>query len=292
MIDIRPGWYRGGEILIKDGLLIWRIPPVNHPDNTPVCFADAILDGSLEDFDPFDYPNLPNAFAKVDNEASAVAFAKKYGLLGYLLLAEDTATGLVPQSLATFGRSDGEPSEPVEWFLAHAAAVRFVLRLIKGLQDGDERGLGVLIDREAISMRLGKKTVKGHVAPVRNEVEVRPDSFISYLSDPTPSQWAVAWIAFMVDGNTQSIRRILTPFQSTLWTGLYVKSLIEAIWYQVGEMALLSQEQDGKAVRACKECGTLFVVTDKRQQFCPGDAWSAGSLCGARSRMRKTRKGG
>ena len=72
---------------------------------------------------------------------------------------------------------------------------------------------------------------------------------------------------------------------------LVYRSLVEAIWSMVGELALKVQTGNTKGYfKRCHECDTPFLATDKRQQFCPrpeGDLVERNqSLCGLKYRQR------
>jgi len=64
---------------------------------------------------------------------------------------------------------------------------------------------------------------------------------------------------------------------------LGARGLIEIIWLLVRDMAL------GGELRRCEECGAPFLVTDRRQRYCPPDLPGTNSRCAARAQKRRQR---
>lgn len=255
--------------------------------NAPQPGAVRVRDGKIEVeagcwelYNPFDIPNLPNTFAKVDGQKALVVFVQEYGLLGYAGLSEDR---------------DPLEGDPVEWDLAHARAVRFALRLIQARNSASE--VKALLEQSVTTIPMnaviptapaGLEAV-GHTFPQGQEYR-----FTLYNEE----QWSKEFQTFvpymlttMVNGNTCGVRHRLC-YQPILHIQLIAEALIEVIWHQVGEIAVMAWHQNGSRIRSCKECGLPFIVTDKRQQFCPKAAVPGertGSICGARYRQRNRR---
>ncbi|UNC92419.1 hypothetical protein [Candidatus Contubernalis alkaliaceticus] len=259
---------------------------------------------------PFDFPNMPNALAKVDNAEQAVDFVKRYGFLGYFTFDDEKTVSLL------------SVGEPLDWFICHAKTVKLVLYLIEAMQNKNEKIIKSIIDSSIVEITRKmlwegapeiKKTeaqkasekvkTKAHVIAEGPNISYT-DAFIQtpeillgsqILSDNPQNKYqmiAILMVSHLIDENTKRVRRTLFLGGKKLdrfMQSFYSRSLIEAIWYMIGDAALLSQEKNGKGIRTCKECGLPFIVTDKRQQFCPGDEYSKGSLCGARYRMRNYR---
>jgi hypothetical protein len=62
-------------------------------------------------------------------------------------------------------------------------------------------------------------------------------------------------------------------------------TLLGAIWLLLKNVAT-----EGKRMGRCRECGRPFLMTDKRQRYCPPDALSEKSRCLARCQMRRQRQ--
>lgn len=89
----------------------------------------------------------------------------------------------------------------------------------------------------------------------------------------------------LVNSNTVGLRTGLDADSEK--EGFHLKlraaALIEIIWMHVRDAAL------GGTLRRCADCGTPFLVTDKRQNFCPPDLPGGKSRCAARSLKRRQR---
>lgn len=247
--------------------------------------------GEWKSYRPFEFSSLPNALAKADHKEAALAFVQKYGLLGYSGLEVDSAH---------VDRENPYEGDPLSWFLAQASTVRFALHLLAMLRDSDEAALAGWIKAQMISVPLKrfipsapseKYKTAAHLFAIGTETVLNP------LKEP--QQWegahdvlAMQLVEYLVNANTVGVRRRLFvgPFEKKVRAQFSARALIEAIWYLVGEAALSPQEGRFSGVRFCEECGTPFIVTDKRQRYCPGDELSGASLCGSRARMRRRRK--
>lgn len=258
-------------------------------------YGAIVMDEPGEEYGPFAFPNLPNAFAKVDNEDSAIAFALSWGLLGYSHLIRDE-TYLHTEVVPTLG-------DPLPWVLAQASSVRFALNLIRALDEKDEESaLAVLIEHStvvhAVDVHDLSYLVSAHVITegiVQVQARFRREEWVGrYLLE------AAKMLTRLVNNNTEGISWKLSCDESTgtIAQDLGFNALIEVIWYQVARLAISAQEQKGQIVRICRQCQIPFMATDRRQQFCPPEIFprqdkskrKPGSLCGARYRMNKMNK--
>lgn len=250
-------------------------------------------------YDPFEKANLIiNAFAKVEDEKSAIRFVERYGPLGYYHLA-----------------SKGLGGEPLEWVLGQADTIRFALSLIQGLGGPEELGSTanlkrVFSERQSpkykgfMNAEHGVCAVYSVAAGARFPVETIPFRLQNPPAGKTRTwtseedfvrQHARDVLAYLVEHNTGSVRRVLVSATGELGHKHEFGSLIEAIWYMVGDKALLSQERGGGVIASCEECGNLFVASRKPARghfaFCPPElSGQKYSLCGLRNRMRRLRK--
>ncbi len=259
-------------------------------ENVKVLNGYVFYNQEWEPWHPFRYSNLPNQLAKIESTEKIVSFVEKYGVLGYQALIKDNP-----------GTDTYTLGDPIDWFLQQAKTVKFALQLINAIQEEtEEENLKKLIYSTQIQVPLKmflkntpeKLTANAHCFAQGPE--------ITFITIEQPKKWegihrslAIQMVSHLVNSNTKGVNRTIglkeegfTPVEPYQFAHtINSRSLIEAIWYQVGDTALNSQ---GKGTRICKECGLPFVVTDKRQQFCPDDY--SGSLCGLRYRVRNSRK--
>jgi len=261
-------------------------------------------------YDPFSHSNLPNALAKVQDEADVVNFVQSYGLLGY---SPRLLFGPKPRELAQL--YDAMKGDPVDWVLAHARTVRFALRLLHALQyPGDGLLLDVLqeewrpfegppdlddpeVTRGFAALEKGGIVGRFGVALGAETTMLVPVTVLPEHAGRPEATRAVAQelLVLMVSSNTVGVTQSLTVRNGTFGVQRRATSLIEVIWYHVGEMALIQQhaqttgEDNGKAIRTCEECGSPFLVTDQRERFCPSP-FGGPSLCASRNRQRRYRQ--
>jgi hypothetical protein len=113
----------------------------------PVCAAYRIADGRILPaasdwrlYAPQGMPSLPGELAKLHTgKGTPIHFARRYGLLGHLQLAD--------------GRAD-LAGEPLAWIMAHARTVAAVLELLGGLGYLAAPGDDVTADGEALARIL------------------------------------------------------------------------------------------------------------------------------------------
>lgn len=240
-------------------------------------------------YHPLNFPNLPNRLAHAESTTGAVKFVESYGILGYhSLIAEQS-----DDELFTTG-------DPLGWFLHQAKTVRFALQIINALQENKtEEQLSDLINNEMmlVPMKvLVKDTQEETKGPAHCFAEGADIVFRPALDrEGKHNLIAFQLVCHLININIQNAVRTIgiktkrsVPTEQYIFTQQFAfRSLIEAIWYMIGDAAV---NLNRRGVRICQECGLPFIVTDKRQKFCPGDPFSSGSLCGGRNRIRRYRK--
>ena len=237
-------------------------------------------------FNPFDRPRLANDLVKVNDERSALAFARRYGSLGYAGYKGDPPSGekTADGRYEIMGRLDfRKMGDPLEWIYAQAGTVRLVLELLESMGGADERLETVL--RRHCPYRLPqdvwglKESFFQQVAYQR----VQDDDNVGYLvtlpvakldtvadrmyGAATLTDLAVSIISDLVDANTPEVRQRLS-WDDTATKFVFRQGaprLIQVVWWQVASVAVASDKQ----VKLCKLCGAPFIVTDRRQKFCP-----------------------
>lgn len=231
-------------------------------------------------YDPFDYPNLPNALARVYTEKDVVDFVQAYGMLGYRRTE-------LPEGEKTYRGFFGEP---VDWILSQARTVRFALRIINALQfpgdavlldvlktecreirqpspaeweaalsavDDDQTPLASYV-MESLRSKLFGFSALNHggfigsytVTVGSKTVETGPLGLLSYVPPEAAGRphatrkHAQELLAFMINQNTAGIKRYLVVKDGKLTLRLGAWGLIEVIWHHVGEAALVAQHRN------------------------------------------------
>lgn len=279
--------------IISEGPWLWYLPDEEGAliDKGFVFYRN--MQGAS--YSPFEWPNLPNRLAKVESENDIIHFVEKYGVLGHQILLGEEKAG-----------DRWFLGDQVNWFLLHAKTIKFALRLIYAIQsEKTDADLKQLIFSNTIKapLRMFEEraketdlTIPTHHFAIRGE-DVFRSPIQAHTWEGHHRSIAIQIVSYLIAENTKGVCRrigINSTFNKSLdrqkaqfVQQFHARTLIEAIWYQVGDVALNIQ---GKVIRNCKECGLPFVVTDNRQKFCPGDQWSTASACGNRYRARQKRK--
>lgn len=231
---------------------------------------------------PFEIPNLPNALARRSSPDAALRFVEIYGLLG--------RDNLLPEEQRVGG-------DPVAWFVDQAATVRLVLSLIEALQEPGESRLRSILEpwrvsppvEDAASGAVPKSAYAVAIGPRRELIVIGHQFDPPRAVVPSPVAEAAMLVSVLINRNTEGVRRVVMPGppDGPFLQGFHARALVEVVWHHVGSMALAVHGGGGKMVRLCEECGTPFLVTDRRQRFCPPEYGSRQSLCGARARWRR-----
>jgi hypothetical protein len=255
---------------------------------------------SAETYNPFEYPNLPNAFSKVKDAKSAVRFIQRYGSLGYGCLC-------VPEK--------PEWIEPLKWVQGQADTVSLALDiiydLVNGAVSGASRGASspcpTIDDVYIYGQTTGDKHISRRslaLASLRHYTVAMRAEFPHTLSLPTPrsrdddslDEHIRDILAHLVSSNTRNARRVWTtePSLGLVWE---YKALIEVVWHHVGKMALVGQDDTGARIGRCYDwkCGHPFIASRKlregQHEFCPPEMGQGkGSRCGLRHRAEERRE--
>ncbi len=248
---------------------------------------------------------LAEAVAGQEAERAAIKeityFYHHYGDLGFQLL-----------------RKKGWPDsgEPLGWIIAEAKTVSFALALIDALNRHDRRDLkATLASRRQPDLPSHDGAAKRSLSDKLVRYAVCRDArHHGRLIDLTAKSWPdpdVAWYdataVYRLRGDDEAslfdhagevaadlVRRHL-PGQEYgfFWReARFIEApargpLLRALWLHVRNTAI-----DRAEVRSCQECGARFLVTDRRQRFCPPQAVGGKSRCLARRQMRLRRQGG
>jgi hypothetical protein len=242
-----------------------------------ICVENDILRAydAYESLWPFENPNLPSEFSKVQDSKSAVKFELRYAPLDYDFLLDD------PKK-----RRGGDP---IEWVLEQARFIRGALELVHAIANED-----------------GNAALRFYRNYVKNSNDTHPalrgTGKITYPSGaycvPTivnapvtakDALWcAPSIITILVNGNTTHLHRelMLDSKGKIVEVQLY-RALTEAMWSMIGTLAIKAQlGEERPHFRMCKFCGTIFFANHGRQWFCP-PIWGQQSSCGNAIRQRK-----
>jgi hypothetical protein len=271
-------------------------------------------------YEPLTQMTLPNALARIAvvadertqqpatkavlsaREAAARREAKRflstYGPLGYQLLKPELAWP--------------EQGEPLGWLLAEAETVRFALDLISALQEHDSAALEATLSRRRV--RSGEDTgdeERSDLTPTSMRYAVCRDVehhgwhlgtghprgldhgwYDPVAFYPLPGQSAADLrghagriVANLVRAHHPSQEGELVFREGRFAEVIEERPLLAAIWLHVKRAALGDVD-----VRHCAACGAPFLVSDRRQQYCPSLVSGEKSRCSTRQQMRRLRQ--
>lgn len=244
---------------------------------------------------PMGRPRLPFELAKISggNEGAAVAFARKWGLLGHWALVDS---------------KDRVGGDPLEFVLGHAYVIRNVLTLIDGLRRGDPDSVSWAIGETFPEEPISRRNPNSRYPAWRWLLGARPIVTLMIDDGATEEDLALRAIANTLSGNLKGIHPAVVtqvPAEGTSRQSPISRLRRTFRWRALVEVAywhLWNLIERGRPLAICQECGGFFERTDARQQFCPppedevqeartGLRSRSQSKCGLRHRMRKLRRG-
>ncbi len=243
----------------------------------------------------------------VGERLDAIAFAKRWGVLGYLDILGPNERASIP--------SDSPEGDPLGWVWAHVRGIQVVLDLHRLLRRDATRELEQYLgslntpDGTRDAVEKANRALREHdfaeVLKVTESLLRFPDLFRGSKSD-----------SGLISGRRQHIvRNVFQPIeddpraQARGIIALIINPNLVGVYNQIGERqegkgqrrlelassfdSLLSviywhlaRIVTGETVRECAECGMPFLVQDGRQRFCPSGG-TGESLCALRHRQRK-----
>jgi len=229
--------------------------------------------------------NLPNNLAQVQSPETAARFVETYGPLLYHYE----------------GGRPAPATEALRPLLAQAEAVRLALRLLEAMQDDNDERLAHLLNAAQV-IRRDAPDFGPHSFAMSFLLPDGPLQTTVTLAAPYRTAGEIPWrelavtlVCTVANQHTVQLYPGLVPSPGGLAlerqvTGHVGLSLVQLVWYGVGEIALRGQENvKQRRIRLCEECGTPFYALDGRQRFCPPDPWTAESRCAGRRMQRLIR---
>jgi hypothetical protein len=241
----RQGWHAARSYRIEDGIL-WE---------ERNSFARGYK--PLKEFE------LPSALARITAEDPSerldlVSFASEFGLLGY--------NHLVPPE-----ERKREFGDPIHWIHAHSATVRFCIKFIGLLEEGDDAATEDEFKHEKRWIGAERhEFIDWCIESDQRDLKTEP-----HLRNTTSAIHVLRQrLSFIITGNIAGVTRSLLLSRSgTVSSLLTFRAMIEAVYWQ------LANRLEGGGVRRCLSCGGFFLSRDKRQQYCPPHPGSTRSRC-------------
>jgi hypothetical protein len=241
---------------------------------------------------PLMHPELPNALAKIryGDEAAALAFVHKYGLLGYGKLVPFTQ----------------HPSrgDPLPWFWTHAETVHIYLEVASHLQNEDMDSLAkylhsfrspassygeqeywpsaFIASRERVYLMTANKPPTSDVLydALQMGIEMRLDNAPSLMDY---GRW---FLRTLVNPNIAGIHPEIAEFEGHDRPCFVFHALCEMVyWHLANPLGKLS-------LRRCAnpQCQAPFFPKTAKQKYCPPLWGQSESPCANRHRVNKWRR--
>ena len=219
---------------------------------------------------------LPGEIAKLErnDQDAALAFAHRYGLLGYSELSESKVQ-------QPYG-------DPLDWLWLHAETLALCLSLKKMLDGRATDSLNRRL-RDFPQGNTHSSIPAPRITFASRETLQRRTFFVpSGTSRAAVLQSLAANIlGVIVNANIEQLHPVLTwstkrqMFRQHFW----FTALIEVAYWHIANVL-----QGGKVVRcAGAGCRGIFIQTDGRQRFCPTGTKQE-STCAVRKRVQRKRK--
>jgi hypothetical protein len=236
---------------------------------------------------PMLHPELTTEIAKLTwgDKRAVLRFARRYGLLGYSFVVEETLQRNPSAEHPIWQERLSEyKGEPLRWIWGHASTINICLALTSLLQEGNEAALQSYLH-----------TLRGPVS-LGWDVQLNLDSYTVALEDgcfiPFPELGIIESAKWFrrktVNSNIGPVRRGIHDVDGKGEKSYYsVKGTVRAAYWH---LATLIETGQYRLVR-CKDpkCQAWFVQRDPRQRFCPAQGGMKESRCSARYRMRARR---
>ncbi len=202
---------------------------------------------------------IPGELAKLTrgDEAAVVRFAQRYGQLGHdQLVAPEEARG----------------GDPVEWIWTHAETIKICLELTRLLkEDMREKVMPYLCSLPSWPVMMF--CAKGHESSLTIAYEEKNAVSLARMV-----------CRGLINPNIAGIYPELRQERAEDRIYFHFHAPIEAAYWR------LAIAINGGNVKLCKECGSAFIQSDGRQQYCPPRFRQRESACAIRARVARLRK--
>lgn len=292
------------------GSRVWMIAAEHVIDHD---LLRPIGDLDFQAYLPMAFPKLPFELASIGfgDVDAALKFVTQWGLLGFP--NNRLRGGLKLENVMHPLQADGTPlfknglssfdGEPLEFIWLHARQIRTVLHLAKAVQDQD---VDALAEAQA--------NMRSDANPTCRYYQVIPRDYMWFylvgysrggitLHQDGP-QAALSIIGSVLSRNLKGIeigvesRGSAEMGLSGLGRTIRWDALIQVIYWHLFNHIV----EGGHPLAICRECGSYYVRTDARQQFCPATELDrseakiglrnrAQSQCALRFRMKKLKRG-
>lgn len=257
--------------------------PVTWPTYKKCIIQDHRLRPNIEDKDreisfysPGGREELPNEIAKLErnDQVATLAFAHRYGLLGYSELSESKVQ-------QPYG-------DPLDWIWLHAETLALCLSL-KEMLDGRATNS---LNRRLLDFPQGKAD-SSYPAPCVTFASRETLQQRTFFVPSGPSRAAVLQslaaniLGAIVNANIERLHPVLTWSTKRQMFRQHFRftALIEVAYWHIANVL-----QGGKVVRcAGAGCRGIFIQTDRRQRFCPTGTKQE-STCAVRKRVQRKRE--
>jgi hypothetical protein len=236
--------------------------------------GDAVLTYELLGSTTRPSTSLLTEFARlpVGGQQALAAFSRTWGLIG------EHASGDGPNVTTADG---SDQPEHIQWIWNHVLSVRVLLELAWHLRHASSFDIEQFV---LSTFSLVTEAKPSSTAALEMSVGGDPHRWVI-----TTERDAVDTISEFLE---ESLTRVLqtSVHHSVVGRPLKLRPMahgpLGAIYWTLAEIVGGSLD-----VRRCDECSRVFVMTDRRQRFCPppvGRSRRATSLCGDRFRRRET----
>lgn len=262
-------WLVAGDYELRDRMLA----PVRH--------------SQWRDYYPANQKNLPIQLAKIKegDEKALLAFARKYGSLGFtgvlpFVVASIHTKRLLPSDRKSIEKlkrecclpdielwkswiASGGDGDPLPWIWAHVRTIRLCIELGLYIKDEDEEGLTSFLRKS--QWRDSRRSPELVTA-----VDVAFQHSVTLCTWSQPKDWTVLEFGKylrreLINKNIQGIRIALEPEGNRERSYFEYRSLIEVAYWHLHNLAI-----DGMLKRCKREgCGGFFVQEHRGTDYCP-----------------------
>lgn len=239
------------------------------------------------------------------DEASALAFVHRWGLLGFagLMRAAGTDVGKWSQGGTVW---EADPAERLDWIWAHADTVHFLMEALRHRRKGPTNAL-----KEYLRSRRDRRAEVLQAEPGRSRTPAASRPELTIALGPTitttrprgagadPDAELTRLLDWIINENLKGMNAALVrplDIPNGRVVGWRFVALTNVIYWHLANVVM-----GDVRLERCAECDNYFEQTDARQRYCPPAestrvrivqkvAKRPESLCARRARMRRHRQ--